>query len=103
MRKIILITSIFLLILVTSLVKNSTKDIEDQIFVTNENVRLLKTELGNVLLEYNYLSSPKKLLLYQNQYFENELVKTNISKVKKITKNNEGKLIVTDFIKKTDK
>jgi len=100
MRKIILIISILVLILVTSLVKNSTKKIEDQIFVINENIRLLEVDYGNVLLEYNYLSSPKKLLQYQSQYFENDLVKIDILKIKRITKHNEDRFIITDFTKR---
>jgi hypothetical protein len=98
MKKIILIISIFLLILITSLIKNSTKKIEDEIFTINENIRLLKAELGDVLLEYNYLSSPEKLLQHQSNYFENDLIKMNITKIKKITLGDKD-LIVTDFIK----
>ena len=66
MRKISL-TVIFILILTTSLVKNSTKEIEDKIFTVNENIRSLKTEFGNVMLEYNYLSSPEKLIQLQSR------------------------------------
>ena len=51
---------ILILILVTSIVKNSTKEIEDQIFTINENIRPLKSELEDVLLEFNYLSSDRK-------------------------------------------
>ena len=98
MKKLALIT-ILSLILVTSLIKNSTKEIEDNIFITNENIRLLKIEFSNVMLEYNYLSSPEKLIQHQNQYFENNLIKIDITKVKKIEENN-GKLIITNF---TDK
>jgi len=98
MKKIILIISIFLLILITSLIKNSTKKIEDEIFTINENIRLLKAELGDVLLEYNYLSSPEKLLQHQSNYFENDLIKMNITKIKKITLSDKD-LIITDFIK----
>ena len=65
---------IFLLILITSLVKNSTKEIEDQIFAIKENIRPLKSELEDVLLEFNYLSSPEKLVQYQRQYFEKDLI-----------------------------
>ena len=72
MRKILLATIIFLII-VTSLVKNSTKEIEDQTFSLKENMRTLKSELGDLMLEYNYLSSPNKLIEYQSQYFENDL------------------------------
>jgi len=83
MRKTLLATIIFLII-VTSLVKNSTKEIEDQTFSLNENIRTLKSELGDLMLEYNYLSSPNKLIEYQSQYFENELKKIDIKKMKKI-------------------
>ena len=91
---------IFVLILATSLVKNSTKEIEDKIFMVNENIRPLKSELGDVLLEFNYLSSPDKLTQYQTQYFEKDLIKIDITKIKKLTeKNNHIK--VSDFIEKT--
>ena len=91
---------ILVLILATSLVKNSTKEIEDKIFMVNENIRPLKSELGDVLLEYNYLSSPDKLTQYQTQYFEKDLIKIDITKIKKLTeKNNHIK--VSDFIEKT--
>ena len=83
MRKTLLATIIFLII-VTSLVKNSTKEIEDQTFSLNENIRTLKSELGDLMLEYNYLSSPNKLIEYQSQYFENDLKKIDIKKMKKI-------------------
>ena len=92
--------AIFVLILGTSLVKNSTKEIEDKIFMLNENIRPLKSELGDVLLEYNYLSSPGKLIQYQTQYFEKNLIKIDITKIKKlIEKNNQIK--ISDFIEKT--
>ena len=100
MKKVIFVI-IFTLILATSLVKNSTKEIEDKIFMVNENIRPLKSELGDVLLEYNYLSSPDKLTQYQNRYFEKDLIKIDLTKIKKLTeKNNHIKL--SDFIEKTN-
>ena len=87
----------FFLILITSLVKNSTKKIEDQIFTINEDIRPLNAELGDVLLEYNYLSSPEKLLQYQSQYFENELIRMDITKMKKIIEE-DNELIITNFL-----
>ena len=77
--------SILILILITSLVKNSTKEIEDKIFTKKENTRLLRAELGDVMLEYNYLSSPEKLIQYQSQYFENKLMNIDITNLKKIS------------------
>jgi len=90
---------IFILILTTSLVKNSTKEIEDKTFVANENIIFLKSELSDELLEYNYLSSPEKLIQYQALYFEKNLIKIDIGKIKKLTeKNNHIK--ISDFIEK---
>ena len=98
MKKIVFVI-IFILILFTSLVKNSTKELEDKIFIVNENIRPLKSELGDVLLEYNYLSSPDKLTQYQTQYFEKDLIKIDITKIKKlIEKNNHLK--TSNFIEK---
>ena len=83
MKKIAL-ANILILILVTSLIKNSTKKIEDRIFVLNENISSLKIMFGDIKLENNYLSTPEKLIQYQSQYFENNLVKIDITKIKKI-------------------
>ena len=41
-----------------------------------------------LLLEYNYLSSPDKLTQYQTQYFEKDLIKIDITKIKKLTEKN---------------
>ena len=98
MKKTVLIT-ILTLILATSLIKNATKEMEDKIFTVNENIRPLKLELGDVLLEYNYLSSPERLTEYQIQYFEKNLIKIDITKIKKLNEIN-SKIIISDFIEK---
>ena len=98
MKKVVFII-IFVLILATSLVKNSTKEIEDKIFMVSENIRPLKSKLGDELLEYNYLSSPDKLSQYQNQYFEKNLMKIDITKIKKLTEKNTH-IEVSDFVEK---
>ena len=98
MKKVVFAT-VFILILATSLVKNSTKEIEDKIFMVSENIRPLKSEFGDELLEYNYLSAPDKLIQYQTQYFEKNLIKIDIKKIKKLTQKN-GYTKVSDFIEK---
>jgi heme-binding NEAT domain protein len=95
MKKLTLI-SIVLLILSTSLIKNSTKKIEDKIFTINENVRSLKAEHSDVMLEYNYLSSPAKLIQHQEQYFENVLIMIDITKIKELDINGNN-LVINDF------
>ncbi len=82
MKKVGLIIVIFLLILSTTIIKNSTKEIEDEIYSVNENLRVLNSELGNVLLEHDYLSSSERLLEYQSLYFEDELIQKDIQNIK---------------------
>ena len=103
MKKFTLLLSIFLLLIFTTIVKNSTKEIENNIYDTKENLRSLKTKYEMVLLDYNYLSSPKKLLEYQYKYFEDELSEIDIRSLKKITLIS-NKLMIDKFIssKKND-
>ena len=77
---------ILTLITSTAYIKNSTKKIEDKIYASQENLRLFKKELENTKLEYNYLSSSERLIRFQNQYFENMLVKKDIKDIKIIKK-----------------
>ena len=84
MKKFSVILIIFFLVLVTTIIKNSTKKIDDEIFITKENLRILNKEFEKVKLEFDYLSSAEKLLEYQRLYFENELNKKDISEIKNI-------------------
>tara|TARA_B100001057_G_scaffold57036_1_gene50553 strand:+ start:504 stop:809 length:306 start_codon:yes stop_codon:yes gene_type:complete len=86
MKKLLVIFLIFSLILLTAIVKNSTKRIDDKIFVSEENIRGLKKDLENIKFEYDYLSSTGKLLQFQNLYFDDELVKKNINEFMIINK-----------------
>ena len=81
MKKISIRFLILSLILFTAIVKNSTKRIDDEIFAIEENLRILKKDFENSKLENNYLSSSEKLLEYQNLYFNDELVKRNITDI----------------------
>ena len=82
MKKFVLAAIIFFLVLSTAIIKNTTKQIEDEIFTAKENIRVLKSEFENVSLEYDYLSSAERLLEYQSQYFEDELIQKNINDIK---------------------
>ena len=92
---------IITLILSTSLVKNSTKEKEDKIFIANENIRSLKIEFSDEMLEFNFLSSPEKLVQYQSQYFERDLIKIDITKIQKLIERNNH-IEVSDFIEKSN-
>jgi len=84
MSKFLIILFILFLILSTAIVKNSTKRIDDEIFVLRESIRSLKKDFQNVKLEHDYLSSAEKLLEFQNLYFDSELIKKDIQEIKKI-------------------
>ena len=78
MKKFFFSIIIIVLIFFTSIIKNSTKKVDDKIFDLKEDIRLLNEKYELVLLDHNYLSSPKKLNEYQKKYFENDLIPTNI-------------------------
>ncbi len=82
MKKLLLAFTIIILVLSTAIIKNTTKKIEDKIFAYKESVRLLKSDLENIQLEYDYLSSAEKLLEYQSLYFEDQLVQKKIEDIK---------------------
>ena len=90
MKNFWLLFVIFSLIISTTLIKNSTKKIEDEIFSTEESLRVLNLNYNDVLLEHNYLSSSERLLEFQSLYFDNELSQKNINEIKiLIKKDNE--------------
>ena len=80
---------IFFLVLSTAIIKNTTKQIEDKIFAVKENIRVLNSEFGNVSLEYDYLSSSERLLEFQSQYFEDELIQKNINDIRVYNTSND--------------
>ena len=93
MKKIVIIIFIFSLIFFTAFIKNSSKKIEDEIFLVNESLRDLKKELSDTKLEFEYLSSTEKLLQYQSQFFEKDLFQKDINKIKRLTKKSNNILI----------
>ena len=100
MKKILTISLIFSLIVITSFVKNSTKKIDEELFSLKENILNLNLELDNVKLEFDYLSSSEKLLGYQNLYFENKLTLKNINEIEIIDFTKEK--ILTNNVKIID-
>ena len=90
MKKIIFSILIIILIFLTSIIKNSTKNIDTKIFDLKEDIRLLDEKHDLVLLDHNFLSSPKKLDEYQKKYFDNDLVPTEIINIGEINFTENG-------------
>ena len=101
MNKTLLVFLIVFLIVFTTLIKNSSKNLEDKIFIKKENIRILKKEASDLLLEYNYLSSAEQLLKHQSRYFEEQLVQKNLNEFE-IIKNIKNKIEIKKILKNQD-
>ena len=95
MKKSIVFVIIFTLIVSTSLIKNSTKDLDDQIYSLRENILFLENRFNDSKLEFDYLSSSEKLLEYQKLYFENLLIKKSLKEFKTL-EIIDNELIITE-------
>ncbi len=99
MKKLFFFTPVILLIFATTVTKNSTKKLDKEIYEIKENVRVLQEKYELVMLEYNYLTSPKKLMEYQKKYFDNELFEADIQSLNWIEIQNQDvkiKKIISD-------
>ena len=100
MKKIFFFIPVFFLIISTTVTKNSTKQLDKKIFELKEDFRVLQDKYELVLLEYNYLTSPKKLMEYQKKYFDNELLEADIENLNWIEITNKEinikKILTTD-------
>jgi hypothetical protein len=70
--------------LATILTKNSQKKLDKEIFELKENFRILEDRYELTLLDYSILTSPKKLMEYQQFYFEDKFVQKKIENLSKI-------------------
>tara|TARA_Y100000591_G_C21223965_1_gene401283 strand:- start:1 stop:306 length:306 start_codon:yes stop_codon:yes gene_type:complete len=96
MRKFIVFSLILALIISTTLIKKSTKDLDEQIYLIKENIFFLEDRFKDTKLEFDYLSSSEQLMKYQKLYFENSLIKKSLDELKTLKiKNN--KIIINDL------
>ena len=89
MKKLFFFIPVIFLIFATTITKNSTKKLDKKIFELKENISVLQEKYELVMLEYNYLTSPKKLMEYQKKYFDNELLESDIQSLNWIEIQNE--------------
>jgi cell division protein FtsL len=82
MTKFIVFILIFFLIISTAIVKNSTKEVNNEIYTIRENLLFLENRFKDTKLEFDYLSSSEKLLEYQKLYFEKSLQIKSLDEIK---------------------
>ena len=80
MKNFTIITFILILIIFTSLVKTSTRDLEAKIFTNEEEIKLLSDKKELILLEHNVLSSPERLYMLKKLLFNKSLISLNLNK-----------------------
>ena len=96
MTKLGVFVLVLLLIVSTSLIKNSTKDLDDQIYSISENILFLENRFQDSKLEFDYLSSSEKLMEYQKLYFESLLIKKSLKELKTLNIT-DNKLIINEL------
>ena len=80
MKNYLIILLLVILIILTSLVKSSTRDLEAKIFTSKEKIKLLSDKKDLILLENNFLSSPEKLFELKKSLFKENLIPLNFKK-----------------------
>ncbi len=73
MKKYMIVFLITILIITTSIIKNSTRQLETKIFNSKEKIKTLVDKKEMIMLQNSYLSSPQRLFELKKEYFDEEL------------------------------
>ena len=87
MKKYIIFFSIVSLIITTSIVKSSTRQLEKNIFTLEEEVKILEEKFNFLILENDYLTTPERLIGLKEKIFKDKFFPINPKNVKKINTN----------------
>ena len=83
MNRLAIFFLIFVFVISTAIIKNSSKKIEEKIYKKKENLAILKSEYDLVILEFDFLNSPHEIQKKAEQYFiKDEFSSIDISKLK---------------------
>ena len=96
MKKIYIAISIIFLILLTNLIKNSSKNLETEIFNSFENLSVLTKELDYITLENNYLNSPIRLLELKKSLNDESYLPITITELK-LLKIEKNQILINNF------
>ena len=87
MKKYIIFFCIVCLIITTSIVKSSTRQLEKNIFILEEEVKILEEKFDFVLLESDYLTTPERLIGLKEKIFKDKFFPIDPKDIKKIDLN----------------
>ena len=83
MKKYLIFICIVSLIITTSIVKSSTRQLEKNLFILEEEVKILEGKLNFLHLENDYLSNPEKLIGLKDKLFKDKFFPLNPKDIKK--------------------
>ena len=87
MKKYIIFFCIICLIITTSIVKSSTRQLEKNIFILEEEVKILDEKFNFLLLESDYLTTPERLIGLKEKIFKDKFFPLDPKDIKKIELN----------------
>ena len=87
MKKYIIFFCVVCLIITTSIVKSSTRQLEKNIFILEEEVKILEEKFDFLLLESNYLTTPERLIGLKEKIFKDKFFPIDPKDIKKIDLN----------------
>ena len=87
MKKYVILFGIIFLIITTSIVKSSTRQLEKNIFILEEEVKILEEKFNFLLLENDYLTTPERLIGLKEKIFKDKFFQLDPKDIKKIELN----------------
>ena len=87
MKKYIIFFTIVSLIITTSIVKSSTRQLEKNIFTLEEEVKILEEKFNFLILENDYLTTPERLVRLKEKIFKDQFFPLDSSGIKEIDNN----------------
>ena len=72
MKKYLIIFFITILIILTTLIKTSTRELETDIFNSEEKIKILLDKKELIQLQNSYLSSPERLFELKDKFFSKD-------------------------------
>ena len=87
MKKYIIIFGIIFLVITTSIIKSSTRQLEKKIFILKEEVKILEEKYDFLLLENDYLTTPERLIGLKEKIFKDKFFPINPKDIKRIDTN----------------